>query len=211
MLVPVPQLDSRQEYRSLGCCSRIPPRTIECAVKRPVIGDVDRIESRASMPLPVPLRAESRSPIVRRFSVTVKIHSYQIAIVQLQRRHRPGSDKHDARYRNCAAQESGGEACRSRDAEPAGPSQLSDVRRSNEEEDRASRKRRPVLQRREKCDGVEDVGNRGEQIVQQWRPEGRGERGSASSDIHQRRRRKNRRDHEYSRNHERPSVSRRVS
>ena len=84
MLVPVAQLDSGQEYRSLGCCSRIPPRTIECAVKRPVISDVDRIESGVAMPFPAPLRAESRSPVVRRFSVTVKIHSYQISIVQLQ-------------------------------------------------------------------------------------------------------------------------------
>ena len=108
MLVPVAQLDSGQEYRSPGCCSGIIPRTIECAIKRPVIGDVDRIESRASMPLPVPLRAESRSPIVRRFSVTMKIHSYQIAIVQVQRRHRPRSHEHDARYRNRAAQKSGG-------------------------------------------------------------------------------------------------------
>jgi len=211
MLVPVPQLDSGQEYRSLGCCSGITPRSIECAIKRPVISDVDRIESGASMPFPAPLRAESRSPIVRRFGVTVKIHSYQIAIVQLQRRHRPRSDEHDARDRNRAAQESRGGARRSRRAEPPGYSQLYDARRSNEEADRASRKRCPVLHRREKCDGVEDVGNRGEQIVQQWRPESRGERGSASSDIHQRRRRKNRRDHEYSRNHERPSVSRRVS
>ena len=84
MLVPVPQLHSGQEYRSPGCCSGITPRTIECGIKRPVIGDVDRIESGASMPFPAPLRAESRSPVVRRFSVTVKIHSYQIAIVQLQ-------------------------------------------------------------------------------------------------------------------------------
>ena len=114
MLVPVPQLDSRQEYRSLGRGSGITPRTIECAIKRPVIGDVDRIESGASMPFPAPVRAESRSPIVRGFSVAVKIHSYQIAIVQLQRRHRPGSDKHDARYRNRPAKESGGGARRSR-------------------------------------------------------------------------------------------------
>ena len=211
MLVPVPQLDSGQEYRSLGCGSGITPRTIECAIKRPVIGDVGGIESGASMPFPVPLRAESRSPIVRRFSVAVKIHSYQIAIVQLQRRHRPRSDEHDAQYRDRAAQESHGRARRSRGAEPSGRSQLSDGRRSDEEADRASRKRCPVLHRCEKCDGVEDVGNRGEQIVQQWRPESRGERGSASSDIHQGRRRKNRRDHENSRNHERPSVSRRVS
>jgi len=211
MLVPVPQLDSGQEYRSLGSCGGITPRSIERAIKRPVIGDVDRIESGASMPFPAPLRAESRSPIVRRFSVTVKIHSYQIGIVQLQRRHRPRSDKHGARYRNRPAQESRGGARRSRRAEPPGCSQLSDARGSNEEADRASREHGPVLHRREKCDGVEDVGNRGEQIVQRWRPESRGERGSASSDIHQRRRRKNRRDHEHSRKHERPSVSRRVS
>jgi len=147
MLVPVPQLDSGQEYRSLSCYSWISPRTIECAIKRPVISDVDRIESGASMPFPAPLRAESRSPIVRRFGVTVKIHSYQIAIVQLQRRHRPGSDKHDARYRNRAAQESRGGARRSRGAEPPVGSQLSKARRSNEEADRASRERCPVLHR----------------------------------------------------------------
>jgi hypothetical protein len=118
MLVPVPQLDSGQEYRSLGCCSGITPCTIECAIKRPMISDVDRIESGASMPFPAPLRAESRSPIVRRFSVTVKIHGYQIVIVQLQRRHRPRSDEHDARYRNRSTKESRGGAPRARRAEP---------------------------------------------------------------------------------------------
>jgi len=148
VLVAVAKLDARKKNRSVCRVGRIPFYRLECSIERLVIGDIDGVKSRASMPFSASFGGEPGTAVVRSFGMTMKIDSDQVAIAELERCHRTRSDEHDAQHRDRASRESGGRARASRDAQAPECSEMSKASRSSKA-GCADRKRSPVLSGRE--------------------------------------------------------------